>query len=89
MNRIDKERGHMPPSHKGRDPVRFARNAALFSGVPAALLIVLGFVEGDLVLVVLSLSTLLFALTGVMIWVRRERQNSREEERPFRAEDGD
>jgi len=57
-----------------RDPVRFARNASLVSGLPAAVSIVFGITEDNLALAILPSLTLLCAVTGVTIWSRKERQ---------------
>jgi hypothetical protein len=67
MSRPDANGGPM------RDPVRFARNAAIFSGVPACIVIVLGIFGDNVALIVLPSLVLLCAITGVMIWARQER----------------
>ncbi len=61
---------------KANDPVRFARNAALVSGVAAAAVIATSLAEGDVVLLVLGIIALWFAVGGVAIWARRERHRA-------------
>jgi hypothetical protein len=63
-----------------KDPVRFARNAALLSGIPAAGVIAAGLlVEDSAILIILGIAALWLALAGVMRvmrWARRERQRA-------------
>jgi hypothetical protein len=62
-----------------RDPVKFARNAALFSGVPALATIILGIVDHNVALALLPSLALLCAVTGVMIWARQEREGRKQD----------
>jgi hypothetical protein len=63
-----------------RDPVRFARNAAIFSGVAASVSIGLGIVDNNVALMVLPSLALLCAIIGVMIWARQERERKEKDE---------
>jgi RHS repeat-associated protein len=58
------------------EPVRFARNAALLSGIAAAGVIAVGLLVGNVVVIGLGLVSLWLALAGVMLWARRERRRA-------------
>lgn len=57
-----------------RDRVKFARNSALLSGVPALATILLGIASNNLLIAILPSVTLLFAVAGVVVWARQERK---------------
>ena len=65
---------HRYAMRRVKDPVRFARNAALLSGVPAAAVIAVGLSENSILVVGVGFISLWCALAGVMIWARRERR---------------
>jgi hypothetical protein len=57
-----------------RDPVKAARNAAILSGIPACIVIMLGILSDNIILIIVSCLVLLCAVTGTMIWARQERR---------------
>jgi hypothetical protein len=59
--------------------IKFARNAALFSGVIAAGGVILALVQNEILYAILPGMALLMALCGVMIWARKERDLARHE----------
>lgn len=53
---------------------RFARNAAMFSGLAAGAFVIVGIMSGSATLAVLPTVSLLLAVAGVIIWARQERR---------------